>query len=206
MTNDVTSDTATLAPTRQLYLVRAIVALAWAGLLVTALSSNGSLTPQESLPAFAIALLIIYPIIDVVASLIDARTQQQHGAPRNATVQWINAAISTVTAVAVAVTVSHGADAVLRVFGTWAALTGLIQLTQAILRRRGGILGQWPMILSGSISTVAGLSFIQMATKSDLSLTSLSGYATFGAIFFLLSAWRLRSQHDSTGARLSRTA
>ena len=184
-----TSDISTTALTQRLYLVRAVIALVWAGLLVAALSSAGSLTPQESVPAFAVALLIIYPIIDVVASLLDARTHRR-GAPRNAATQLANAAISTVTAVVLAVTAGPGADAILRVFGAWALLTGLIQLTLALLRRRHGTAGQWPMILSGGISTLAGLSFVQMATKSDLNLTALAGYATLGAIFFLLAAWR----------------
>ena len=203
--NNPTSDALTMPPTFRLYLVRAFLALVWAGLLVVALSSSGSLTPQESVPAFAIALLISYPLIDVVASLIDARTQRL-GAPRNAVTQVVNAAISTVAAIVIAVTASHGADAILRVFGAWAILTGLIQLTLALLRRRRGTPGQWPMILSGGISTLAGFSFVQMATKSDLNLSTLAGYATFGAVLFLVSAWRLRSQRDATGSpSVSRT-
>jgi uncharacterized membrane protein HdeD (DUF308 family) len=202
--NSHTSDALTMPPTFRLYLARGVVALVWAALLVVALSASGSLTPQDSVPAFAVALLISYPLIDVVASLSDARTQQRHGAPRSATTQLANAAISSATAIAIAVTASHGADAILRVFGTWAFLTGLIQLTLGLLRRRQGNPGQWAMILSGGISTAAGLSFIQMATKSDLNLTPLAGYAMFGAVFFLLSAWRLRSQRDATRT-ISRT-
>lgn len=182
--------------TQRLYLIRAGIALVWAALLALALSSAGSLTPQESVPAFAVALLIAYPIIDVVASLIDTRTK-----PAGATAQLVNAAISTVAAVLIAVTAGNGADAVLRVFGAWAVLTGVIQLSLGILRLRRGTPGQWPMMLSGGISTLAGLSFVQSATKDDLNLTSLAGYATLGAIFFLLSAWRLRSQRRSAGAR-----
>jgi uncharacterized membrane protein HdeD (DUF308 family) len=200
MTNATMSETATTNSTARLYLVRAVVALAWAGLLVIALSSSGSLTPQESVPAFAVALLISYPLIDLVASLIDARTQQRRGPPRNATTQLVNATISGVTAIVLAVTTSHGADAVLRVFGAWAILTGLIQLTLGILRHRRGTPGQWPMILSGGISTVAGLSFILKATGTNLNLSNLAGYATLGAVFFLVSAWRQRSRGAATGA------
>jgi uncharacterized membrane protein HdeD (DUF308 family) len=198
--SNTTSHTSSMPATRVLYLVRAVVALVWAGLLALALSSKGSLTPQESVPAFAVALLILYPVIDLVASLIDARTQRQL-TPGNAATQLVNAAISAVAAVVIVVTASHGADAILRTFGVWAILTGLIQLTLGILRRRHGTPGQWPMILSGSISTLAGLGFVQMATKSDINLTSLAGYATLGAIFFLFSAWRLHSRRDATGTR-----
>jgi uncharacterized membrane protein HdeD (DUF308 family) len=186
-----TSDLVTMPPTVRLYLVRAVVALGWAALL--AVTAGGSLTPQESVPAIAIALLILYPVIDVVASLLDARTQR-HRAPTNAATQLVNAAISTVTAVVIAATAGHGADAILRVFGAWALLTGAIQLTLGLIRRRRGTAGQWPMMLSGGISTLAGLSFILSASKSDLSLSNLAGYATLGAIFFLVSAWRQRSR------------
>jgi len=109
------------------------------------------------------------------------------------------AAVSTVAAVAIAVTASHGADAILRVFGVWAFLTGLVQLILAVLRHRRSIAGQWPMMLSGGLSTLVGLSFIKASTQDDLKLSSLAGYATLGAIFYLLSAWRLRS--SATGTR-----
>jgi uncharacterized membrane protein HdeD (DUF308 family) len=184
------SDTLTRPPTVRLYLVRAVIALIWAALLAIALHSAGSLTPAESVPALAIALLILYPVIDVAASLLDFRT---HGT----TAQLVNAGISTVTAIAIAVGAGHGADAILRVFGAWALLTGVIQLALGILRRRRGVAGQWPMMLSGGISTVAGLGFIQSATKTELSLSNLAGYATLGAIFFLVSAWRQHSAASS---------
>jgi uncharacterized membrane protein HdeD (DUF308 family) len=206
MITDTSPETSTTVATQRLYLVRAVGALVWAALLAIALSSAGSLTPQESVPALAVALLIIYPLIDVIASLSDARTQQRSGAARNATAQLVNAAISTVAALAVALTANHGADAILRVFGAWAILTGAVQLTLAVLRHRRGTPGQWPMILSGGISTLAGLSFVASATKSELTLTSLAGYATLGAVFFLLSAWRLRSARTAAGTgAISRT-
>jgi uncharacterized membrane protein HdeD (DUF308 family) len=199
MMDDTTSETRSAETTHRLYWIRALAALVWAGLLAVALSAGGSLTPQESVPAFAIALLISYPLIDVIASLIDARTQQRHRPAGTATAQLVNAGISSLTAIAIAVAASHGADAIFRVFGAWAILTGVIQLTLAILRRRRSTPGQWPMILSGGISTLAGLGFTQMATKSELNLTTLAGYATLGAIFFLISAWRLRSQRTAAG-------
>lgn len=178
--------------TSRLYLIRAVVALVWAGLLVAALSSSGSLTPQESIPAFAIALLIIYPLIDVIATLLDVRSGRRD-VPKSATAQLINAAISTAATVGMAIAASHGADAVLRVFGTWALLTGIIQLILAIIRRRNTT-GQLPMIISGTISTVAGAAFIGMAGQNKLKLLNLAGYAAAGAVFFLISAWRLGSQ------------
>jgi uncharacterized membrane protein HdeD (DUF308 family) len=52
--------------------------------------------------------------------------------------------------------------------------------------------GQWPMILSGGLSVLAGSSFVAMASAPDPSLAALAGYATVGGIFFLVSALRLR--------------
>ncbi|MCW2817259.1 MAG: hypothetical protein JWR42_46, partial [Marmoricola sp.] len=52
--------------------------------------------------------------------------------------------------------------------------------------------GQWPMILSGGISVLAGGAFIVQSGTPAASLTSLAGYATLGGIFFLVSALRLQ--------------
>jgi hypothetical protein len=53
------------------------------------------------------------------------------------------------------------------------------------------------MILSGSISTLAGVAFILMADLSGLmNLVNLAGYPIAGAIFFLISAWRLRPRRE----------
>lgn len=77
----------------------------------------------------------------------------------------------------------------LRVWGAWAVVSGLIQLFVGVARWSMG--GQWAMILSGGISVLAGGSFIRGASQDDPSLTALAGYATLGGIFFLVSAIRL---------------
>jgi hypothetical protein len=51
--------------------------------------------------------------------------------------------------------------------------------------------GQWAMIASGGISTLAGASFAAQAGAADANLTSLAGYAFLGGVFFLVSALRL---------------
>ncbi|MEU4745949.1 hypothetical protein AB0G02_36565, partial [Actinosynnema sp. NPDC023658] len=61
-------------------------------------------------------------------------------------------------------------------------------------RRRVG--GQWPMILSGGISVLAGASFITTASGADPSLSALAGYAVLGGVFFLVSALRLGRTAD----------
>jgi uncharacterized membrane protein HdeD (DUF308 family) len=177
--------------TAQLYLVRAIIAVLWAVLFAVALSGTGTLTADSDIPGFAIALLILYPVIDIVASLLDARTQRLAGNSGALRIQLVNTAISTVTAVALAIAAIDGPASVLRVFGAWALLTGLIQLVLAIIRLRQGLGGQWPMILSGAFSAFIGLMFVMMASKTDISLGSLNGYPVGGAIFYLFSTFRL---------------
>jgi uncharacterized membrane protein HdeD (DUF308 family) len=186
-----TTRTAASRATGQLYLARAVIAVIWAGLFAAALSSTGTLTADSELPAFAVALLILYPIIDVVASLLDARTQQVTGNPSAVRAQLVNTAISTVAAVGLAVAAADGPASVLRVFGAWAVLTGLIQLALAITRLRRGTAGQWPMILSGAQSTLIGTSFVLAATKTEIPLGNLIGYPVGGAIYYLFSAFRL---------------
>ncbi|GAA1643745.1 hypothetical protein [Actinoplanes couchii] len=176
----------------RLYLIRAITALTWAVLLFVALAQAGTLTAGSAVPAFATALLVLYPVIDVAASVVDARAQQASGRPGNARTQWINAAISTVTAVAVLVAALDGPAPVLRVYAAWAILTGVIQLALAVNRLRRGLPGQWSMIISGAGSALVGLTFVNQATQPELSLTGVAGYAVGGAILYLISTARLR--------------
>jgi uncharacterized membrane protein HdeD (DUF308 family) len=73
-------------------------------------------------------------------------------------------------------------------------VAGLVQLAVGVGRRALG--GQWPMILSGGISVLAGTSFILQATKDGASLVNLAGYALLGGVFFLVSALRLRASRS----------
>ncbi|MFI5936449.1 DUF308 domain-containing protein [Actinoplanes sp. NPDC051494] len=187
----VPTATSIAAATGRLYLVRALIALVWAGLLAVALSSAGTLGPDSGLPGFAVVLLILYPVVDVVASLVDARTQRASGIPGVARTQLVNAVISTVTTLAVVVAALDGPASVLRVFGAWALLTGLIQLSLAVARRRRGQRGQWAMIISGGLSAVIGLTFVTAASEPEISLGGVNGYAVGGAILYLVSAYRL---------------
>src|SRR5919106_1320796 len=88
-----------------------------------------------------------------------------------------------------ALALTSGIPAVLRVWGVWAVVAGIVQLVVAIRRRRLG--GQWAMIDSGAISVLAGASFVLMASSAGASLTNVAGYALLGGIFFLVSALRL---------------
>ena len=164
----------------KLYFVRFGFAIVWAVLVALTASS---LTPVS------FALLVIYPLFDVAAAVVDFRTSGATG-PR--ALLYVNMALSLLTAVGVAVAATSGIPDVLRAWGAWAITAGLVQLIVAVRRYRLG--GQWAMILSGGISTLAGTSFIVMAAGPKASLTGLAGYATLGGIFFLISAVRLRQR------------
>jgi len=163
---------------RRLYFIRATFSLIWVTLVI--------LFAKTSLSVGNI-LLIIYPAWDVIGTLIDIRSNQ-NGTSK--TPQYINAAISAITTVAVALALQQGIPMALIVFGAWAILTGLIQLILG-LRRRKLLGGQWPMIISGGQSMLGGTSFIILAHDPTKGITSLAGYAAFGAFYYLLAAFRL---------------
>ena len=162
---------------RNLYYVRFGFAVVWAGLLALTAST---------LNPVSIGLLVIYPLFDVAAAVIDFRSS---GAARPTVPLYVNMALSLLTAIGLAVAAASGIPNVLRVWGVWAITAGVVQLIVAILRYRLG--GQWAMILSGAISTLAGTSFILQAGGANASLANVAGYATLGGIFFLISAIRL---------------
>ncbi|MFJ2303047.1 hypothetical protein [Streptomyces sp. NPDC087787] len=164
---------------RKLYFVRFAFAAVWAALLFATASTLGPLS---------VTLLVIYPLFDVAAAVVDVRTARANGGA--ATGLYTNIVISTLAGMGLAVAATSGIPAVLRVWGLWAITAGLVQLVVGAVRRRLG--GQWPMITSGGISTVAGASFIAQAGGGNASLGSLAGYAFLGGVFFLISALRLK--------------
>jgi len=162
---------------RTLYYVRFGFAAAWA---IATMAFARSISPTT------VVLLLIYPVFDVAAAVIDFRSSGRNR-PKGPLI--INMALSLATVAGLAVATGNGIPAVLRIWGAWAITAGLVQLIVAILRYRFG--GQWPMILSGGISVFAGSSFIVMAGGPKASLGSIAGYAALGGIFFLASAIRL---------------
>ncbi|MCS7476777.1 hypothetical protein ACFFQW_00745 [Umezawaea endophytica] len=169
---------------RRLYFVRFAFAIVWAGLLFATKAEVGAL---------GIALVVIYPLFDVGAAVVDARSSRVTGSPVGL---YVNIAISSLAAIGLAVAGASGVPAVLRVWGAWAIVSGLVQLAVALGRRKMG--GQWPMILSGGISVLAGGSFIAGASAPNAVLTNVAGYAVLGGVFFLVSALRLgRSAKES---------
>jgi len=163
---------------RTLYLARSAFAILWALLLALTAATLGPLS---------VVLLLLYPVVDLVAAVVDHRASR---ATRPAPALFVNMALSLLAAIGLAVAVTSGLPSVLVVWGAWAITAGLVQLVVAVSRRALG--GQWPMILSGGISVLAGAAFIAQASTPAASLTSLAGYATLGGIFFLISALRLQ--------------
>jgi uncharacterized membrane protein HdeD (DUF308 family) len=167
----------------QLFLIRGLVAIVWAA-AISAVSD--SLT--TGVTAAAGIVVVIYPLIDVAASLIDARTQ--HGAARGPLLA--GAALSAIAGAALAVAVAATASVadVLAVFGVWALLSGAAQFVVA-LRRRAQFGTQWPMLLAGVGSIGFGIAFVTASTSADPMLNMLAIYAAGGGIDFVAQAWLL---------------
>ncbi len=171
-----------LDPLRRIANIRAVLALVWAAALIIAVGSDVPAAAAD-LTAGVAALLASYPLIDVVASIAGARHDR---ASRN--VLRVNAAVSMAAVIAIAVAgFDSDASATLASFGAWAATSGAIQLGVAIHRRRTRG-GQLPMIVSGGLSTIAGLGFIAQSSGNHVHLTYIAGYMALGALLYLLSA------------------
>jgi uncharacterized membrane protein HdeD (DUF308 family) len=161
---------------RRLYLVRFGFALVWAILLFLT-ASNGS--------ALTALLLVVYPVFDVAAAVVDVRAQR--GGASRTLVATIT--VSTLAAVGLAVALTSGIPAALRVWGAWAIVAGVLQLVVAVGRRRLG--GQWAMVVSGALSVVAGTAFVVQSFAPGASVVTVAAYALLGGVFFLVSALRL---------------
>jgi uncharacterized membrane protein HdeD (DUF308 family) len=167
---------------QRLFLIRGLVAIAWA--VVFALTA-------DSLTTGVGVLLVLYPVIDAVASEIDARGQE--GSARR--LLELNAAVSAVAAVALGIAATGDEGDVLLVFGLWALLTGGAQLVVAIRRRT--ILGmQWPLLLAGAGSTLFGIAFLVMSGSDDPELRMVAFYAAGGGVEFVIQAWLLARRTD----------
>lgn len=174
----------------RLYLGRGVLALAWALAFVGA---------HEDLDAVAITLLVVYPLIDAVSSLIDHRATP-NGSERRVTA--FNGVLSTLAALAIGIAGSGGEAAVLHVFGAWAVVSGAAQVIVG-LRRRGPELGkQWPTLISGGLSFLVGIAYNIQAAGGNHSLDVLSVYATGGGVWFIVQAlllgWKSRQLRTGT--------
>jgi uncharacterized membrane protein HdeD (DUF308 family) len=164
--------------TTKTYIIRGLVAVAWAAVFVAV---SDSLTAGVTVAAGI--LVVIYPLIDVAASLIDARDQR--GPARR--LLLAGAATSAVAAAALAVAATGSVADVLAVFGVWAVVSGAAQVVVA-LRRRAQLGGQWVMLLAGVGSVGFGIAFVMASAGTDPQLSMLAIYAAGGGIDFLVQA------------------
>jgi uncharacterized membrane protein HdeD (DUF308 family) len=172
---------------QRIAIVRAVLALVWAAALVIAIGDRVPSTNSD-VPIAAGALLASYPAIDVVASVVATL-----GSDASGRLLRINAAISALAVAAIAAT-AFGADAgaTLVAFGAWPVVSGAIQFGVAVRRRRTEG-HQLPMIVSGGVSTIAGIGFVAASGMDDASLVSVGGYMALGALLYLLWAHRART-------------
>lgn len=157
------------------YFTRAAFSIAWIIVAVNTMRHGWGI---------AAALLVCYPAWDALANLADGL--RSGGLAKNRS-QAFNVAVSLAVAAAVALALPD-MHRVLAVFGTWAILSGLLQLGAALSRwKRVG--AQWAMALSGAQSALAGAFFIYQAGQPAMpSIATVTGYAGFGAFYFLVSA------------------
>jgi len=179
---------------KQYYFLRAAFSIAW---VVAAIAAG------RSSVAVAGVLLVLYPAWDAAANLVDGL--RSGGLDQNRT-QVLNVVVSLATAIAVLLALQVSMNWVLGVFGAWAILSGLLQLGTAV-RRWKSYGAQWAMVLSGGQSALAGGFFtFQATTPMSPSITTVTGYAAVGAIYFLVSAiwltvseWRQRAKRAQLG-------
>jgi hypothetical protein len=159
---------------RNLYFVRTVVQLLWAGAVISVAAKN---------PGLAAILLIFYPLWDVACTLYDLKSST---GTNSAATQYLNAAAGTLTAAAIGFTAWSHPQYAVAIFGAWALAAGLLQLAVGILRRQR-LGGQWAMILSGVQSTGAGVAFVLGGLHDKVHIKDLGGYAVFGAVYFLIA-------------------
>ena len=176
----------------RIFLVRGLVAIVWA---VVFAAVSDSLTTGVTVGAGV--LLVLYPLIDAVASVIDARAQG--GSARQLLVA--NAAASTVAAVALGVAATGTVADVFAVFGIWAGVAGAAQLVVA-LRRRAQLGNQWPLLLANGVSVIGGIAFVTAAIAAqNPTLSMLSIYAATGGTEFVIQAGLLARRNRRRGHR-----
>ncbi|MGW4078164.1 DUF308 domain-containing protein [Streptomyces asiaticus] len=193
-----TTTTATTTPSglRSLYLIRVAFSLIWVALVLT---TSAALVSTDRPTAIAAVLLIVYPLWDVIATLLERRMAGTGSATNR--VSSINMALGLATTAGMTIAVFSTVGRALLVFGVWALLAGAVQLIVAIRRRRT-VGGQWPMIISGGQSVLAGATVAATSASATSSLSTVAGYSAFGAFWFLVSvvALSIRGRRVGLGA------
>ncbi len=165
---------------RSLYLIRVVFSVIWVVLVFT---TSASLKSKDTPTVIAAVLLSIYPLWDVIATLLERRMA---GTGSTSRVSAINVALGLAATIGMIIAIFNTIGTAILVFGIWALLSGAIQLVTAIRRWRT-VGAQWPMIISGGLSVVAGATFAAMSGSATSGLSTLAGYSAFGAFWFLVS-------------------
>ncbi|MDR6624080.1 DUF308 domain-containing protein [Caulobacter segnis] len=163
---------------KRYYFLRAAVSVAWILAAVAVGTSN---------PLLGGVLLVAYPAWDALANAMDARSNGGFAANPP---QTFNLFVSLLVAAAVLLALQVEPRRVLTVFGVWAGFSGILQLV-AGLRRWRSVGGQWPMVLSGAQSVLAGVFMITQSLRHGghpPAPIEIAPYAGFGAFYFLVSA------------------
>ncbi|WP_405984776.1 DUF308 domain-containing protein [Streptomyces sp. NBC_00872] len=194
ITSTTTTTTITTTPSglRSLYLLRVVFSLIWVALVLT---TSASLVSRDEPTVIAAVLLVVYPLWDAIATLLERRmagtetdtgTDSDTGTGSTSRVTAVNIALGLATTIGMIIAVFSTIGTVLLVFGVWALLSGAIQLVVAIRRRRT-VGAQWPMIISGGQSVLAGAAIAGMSASATSGLSTVAGYSAFGAFWFLVS-------------------
>ncbi|MFJ8491389.1 hypothetical protein ACIRBZ_24015 [Streptomyces sp. NPDC094038] len=161
-------------------------------------TTSASLGSADEPTVIAAVLLVVYPLWDAVATLVERRlTGTGTGATNSVGVVNMGLGLAATAGMTAAVFSTIGRA--LLVFGVWALLSGAVQLVVA-LRRRRTVGAQWPMAVSGGQSVLAGATIAATSASATSSLSTVAGYSAFGAFWFLVSAVALsirsrRAQH-----------
>jgi uncharacterized membrane protein HdeD (DUF308 family) len=160
---------------KRYYFARAAFSIVWVAAVFTLAREAG---------AIGALLLVLYPAWDALANLVDGKRNGGLNANRT---QLLNVVVSLAVALGIAASLPD-MHRVLAVFGAWAILSGLLQLSTAV-RRWKTTGAQWPMILSGAQSALAGAFFIAQSQQPAMpTIATVAGYAGVGAVYFLVSA------------------
>lgn len=191
----VTSTTSATATTssglRSLHLIRVAFSLIWVALVFT---TSASLVSTDEPTVIAAVLLVVYPLWDAIATLIERRLA---GTGSTNSVSTINMGLGLAATAGMIGAVFSTIGTALLVFGVWALLSGAIQLVVAIRRRRT-VGAQWPMAISGGQSVLAGATIAATSASATSNLSTVAGYSAFGAFWFLVSviALSIRSRRE----------
>jgi uncharacterized membrane protein HdeD (DUF308 family) len=160
----------------RIYFVRGVIAIAWSGVFA-ALSGGG-------LSAAVVALLVLYPVIDAAATLLDLRSMT---ADTTRSLQVFNTSLSALAAIGLGFGTVGGTGVVLFVFGLWAIISGVAQVVVAV-RRRAELGIQWASLLAGTLSVIAGTTYLPLALGPAPVLSMLVLYTGVGGVWFILQA------------------